>query len=255
MTTKHDTQRNSKQGLSVKALRLIIGNLFRAGSLMFVLLAAVVSVSGQVPEDFGYNRVQALGPRPLLVILTEFDGYPAFGGNATSYFRNLAFNTFAPASNPSLTAYYRENSNGRFYWLPAGVGVVGPYKFRADDIGQDINGQLTRISLALEAAANDGFDFSQFDENADGAVTNSELEILIVDNLTGNGVERTASTRWSDPQCFAIDDGKGTILCLKASLVGQSASFMSMAHELLHSLGLSEKSDIYGSNDNSQGYT
>src|SRR5205814_9921030 len=41
-----------------------------------------------------------------------------------------------------------------------------------------------------EAAANDGFDFSQFDENADGAVTNSELEILIVDNLTGNGVER-----------------------------------------------------------------
>ena len=120
---------------------------------MFVLLAAVVSVSGQVPEDFGYNRVQALGPRPLLVILTEFDGYPAFGGNATSYFRNLAFNTFAPASNPSLTAYYRENSNGRFYWLPAGVGVVGPYKFRADDIGQDINGQLTRISLALPSTA------------------------------------------------------------------------------------------------------
>ena len=255
MTTKRDSQRYSRQGLSAKALRLIIGNLFRAGSLMFVLMAAVISVSGQVPEDFGYNRLQALGPRPLLVILTQFDGYPAFEGNATSYFRNLAFNTFAPASNPSLTAYYLENSNSRFYWLPAGVGVVGPYQFRAEDVGQDNNGQLTRISLALEAAANDGFDFSQFDANGDGVVTNSELEILIVDNLTGNGFERSASTRWSDPKCFAIDDGKRTLLCLKASLVGQSASFMSMAHELLHSLGISAKSDIYGSNDNSQGYT
>src|SRR5947209_4395029 len=171
MTTKRDSQRYSRQGLSLKARRLIIGNLFRAGSLMFVLMAAVISVSGQVPEDFGYNRLQALGPRPLLVILTQFDGYPAFEGNG------------------------------------------------------------------------------------DGVVTNSELEILIVDNLTGNGFERSASTRWSDPKCFAIDDGKRTLLCLKASLVGQSASFMSMAHELLHSLGISAKSDIYGSNDNSQGYT
>src|SRR2546427_12986781 len=137
MPTKRASQEYSSQGRGAKSWRAIIGNLCRAGTLMCGRMAAVISVSGQVPEDFGYNRLQALGPRPLLVILTQFDGYPAFEGNATSYFRNLAFNTFAPASNPSLTAYYLENSNSRFYWLPAGVGVVGPYSFRAEDIGQD----------------------------------------------------------------------------------------------------------------------
>jgi hypothetical protein len=60
----------------VKAVQRITGNLFRGASILFLLLAATNSLSAQVPEDFGYNRIQARGPRPLLVILTEFCRLP-----------------------------------------------------------------------------------------------------------------------------------------------------------------------------------
>ena len=196
-----------------------------------ILLAGILDASAQALEDFGYNRIEAKGGRPLLIILTEFAGSPALRDNAASYFGDLAFNTFAPASNPSLKTYYTENSNGRFFWERAGVGVVGPYSFTQDDIGTDSDGKLSRITLALKAAANDGFDFAQFDENGDQTITSSELGILIIDNLPWkNGPALAGANRASDPACFKLD-GSNTNLCLRGVVAGQDASFMTLAHE------------------------
>src|SRR5207248_933998 len=98
----------------------------RALGILLLLLTGIHGVSAQSLEDFGYNRIQTTGSRPLLIILTEFSGYSSLRENAAGYFDYLVFRTFAPASDPSINAYYIENSNGRFFWERAGVGVVGP---------------------------------------------------------------------------------------------------------------------------------
>jgi len=78
---------------------------------------------------------------------------------------------------------------------------------------------------------------------------------LIIDNLPWkNGPALAGANRASDPACFKLD-GSTTNLCLRGVVAGQDASFMTLAHELLHSLGITAAGDIYGSNDNSQGYT
>ena len=218
--------------------------------LLGLVLAVTMSrvAAAQAPEEFGYNRIEAKGPRPLLVVLTQFDTYPALTHDA-NYYDQIAFNTFGqPASNnPSLSGYFIENSNGRFFWTRAGQGVVGPYFFSKDDVGAEKGGQLERINTVLAAVAKDGFQFEQYDDNGDGRVTTNELAILIVDNITTTG----AANRSSDPLCFQ-PEGSPVSLCLQAALVGRQASFMSMAHEIMHSLGAV---DLYGSNDHSQGYT
>src|SRR6266481_8323 len=93
---------------------------WRALGILLLLLTGIHGVSAQSLEDFGYNRIQTTGSRPLLIILTEFAGYPALRENAAGYFDYLVFRTFAPASDPSVNAYYIENSNGRFFWERAG---------------------------------------------------------------------------------------------------------------------------------------
>ena len=70
---------------------------------LLALLALFVTGSGiqadaQTLEDFGYNHMQyngkaAQGSRPLLVILAEFDGYPAMAHDR-DYYDNLVFNYF-----------------------------------------------------------------------------------------------------------------------------------------------------------------
>src|SRR5688572_4740487 len=100
--------------------------LFRAVGILLLLMPGIMVFSAQTPEDFGYNRIAATGFRPLLVILTEFQGSPALRNNAPGYFDNLVFSNIPTAGSPSLKAYFVENSNERFYWYRGGAGVVGP---------------------------------------------------------------------------------------------------------------------------------
>src|SRR6266850_352628 len=233
---------------------------------LLLLMAIAIDGTAQALEDFGYARNEATGGRPLLVILTDFEGSPGLRSadpvpDPNGYFENLAFNNFGSPSNPSLMTYFQEISNGRFYWYRA--GVLGPYKFKPMDLGTDKNQKLTRLTLALKAAADDGFDFSQFDQDGDGTVRTNELGVMVVDNYsTDGGLSFYGANRFSDPSCFK-PTGKEITLCLRGAMLGHYASFMTIAHELLHSVGKQNclhdgecALDLYGgTGDLSSGYT
>src|SRR5437016_6252374 len=85
------------------------GNILRGALLraLLVLLASIChlpqTVAAQTPEDFGYGRFQvngkqALGSRPLLVLLAQHTELPALA-HSRDYYDNLIFNYFAKDAN------------------------------------------------------------------------------------------------------------------------------------------------------------
>jgi hypothetical protein len=98
---------------------------------------------GDTPSlaEFGHDSVKqegrsATGGRPLLIILGEYSNFPAFDTvHPLQYYELLGFGNPAPpfsTDNPinpaSLREYFRENSNGRFFFdriavVPIQLGV------------------------------------------------------------------------------------------------------------------------------------
>lgn len=219
--------------------------------LLTLLFQQMSSVYAQTLDEFGYNRMQvngkeARGHRPLLVILAEHEGYPALAHDR-DYYDNLIFNYFATddSGQPmrNLNGYYLVNSNGRFSWTRAGAGTYGPFKFKNADLSEKAGtkGQ-PRQALALKAAAQAGFNFADYDDNGDGHITNDELCVLVIENLTVDG----AANRGTEPACVR-PDGSTVDACLAIAIAGHQASLMSMCHELAHSLGAL---DLYGGDQN-----
>lgn len=223
-------------------------------ALVSLIPGTLLLVKAQTLEDFGYGRLQvrgkeARGTRPLLVILAEHEDYPALAHDR-DYYDNLIFNYFAtdadgrPINN--LNAYYSVNSNGRFSWTRAGAGVYGPFSFTGADLGEYTDSKAQpRQALALQAAAEAGFNFADYDNDGDGYVTNDELCVLVIENLTMDD----AANRPTKPGCVR-PAGSSVSACLAIAIVGHQASLMSMAHELAHSLGAM---DLYGA-DKGQNY-
>jgi M6 family metalloprotease-like protein len=194
--------------------------------------------------DFGFgnmtvNGVAARGTRPLVTILTEFAGSPALAHDV-AYYDNLVYN----ALQKSVNGYYLANSNARFFWARAGVGTIGPFHLSA---AEGRLPEMQRLARVKAVAMESGFDFAQFDDNRDGRVTTDELSLLIIDNLS----ERGAANRSTDP--VGVQAGGSTVsLESRVASAAHRASFMSIVHELSHSLGTV---DLYGSNSLSQSLT
>jgi M6 family metalloprotease-like protein len=206
------------------------------------------TVTAQTPEDFGYGRLkingkEALGARPLLVLLAEHTELSKLA-HSRDYYDNLIFNYFATDDNGqpinNLNGYFLVNSNGRFYWSRAGAGTLGPFNFTGADLTD--KSQQPRQALAIQAAADAGFNFAEYDDNGDGHITNDELCVLVIENVSTDG----AANRRSEPGCVR-PAGSTVDVCLSFALAGHQASLMSMAHELSHSLGTI---DLYGADGN-----
>jgi M6 family metalloprotease-like protein len=196
-------------------------------------------------EEFGYRnlekgRAEARGHRPLVTILASFAGKPAFRDDAKTYYDQLVYNTF----KKSVNGYYLVNSNGRFNWVRAGEGTIGPLYFPAADANLPERQRFARIKEALFRS---GFNVAEFDDNRDGKVTTDELAILIIENAG----ERGAAMRSTDPPGVK-PSGATVSLDSNIAAAGHRASMMSMAHELSHLLGTI---DLYGSNDLNQALT
>ena len=87
-----------------------IGSLCWRALCALLLLVTIFNlrqtVAAQTLEDFGYGRLkvngkEALGARPLLVILTEHAESPALAHDR-DYYDNLIFNYFAKEDNGNL---------------------------------------------------------------------------------------------------------------------------------------------------------
>jgi M6 family metalloprotease-like protein len=241
-------------------------------ALTLACLTAFANVVGQpalTPEDFGYgsltaNGVEIRGSFPLLVVTFELatNSPPRqrLIPNANQAFDQLIFNFF---TFPSLNGYYLENSYGSFSWQRA--GVIGPVVLDTNETAtlaaqqsKDSSDGVTRFGLDSGAgiayvlgrvAAATAYNFAQWDANADGSITPNELSIMLI----GNNGEAGAANRpiGAAAAGFAVP-GQNVTLRGRVASLDHRCSFMSMAHELSHSLGTS---DLYAGGCFSSGMT
>ncbi|MBI5385934.1 MAG: hypothetical protein HZA90_14745 [Verrucomicrobia bacterium] len=220
-------------------------------------LAAANWLSAATLTDFGYQAIRVdgdlnVGSRSLLVLLGNFSGRPAFYTNA-AYYQSLVFS----ASAPSLYGFFRESSNGRFFWSMA--------RFEPMTINQPwewcVHGVLTNLfnhgapgtpqtawladrlvgSNLVAQAMRHGFDFRPFDLNHDGVVRRNELTILIISNEN----EEWGATRYMGP-VPPPDDNNITVDMGAFSHVNHRTDFASIAHEVSHALGARDMYDSAG---------
>lgn len=205
--------------------------------LRLLALAAFLTIlhsfaAAQYLADFGYNRMrvngqEARGYRPLLLIIASYDGGAPFAHTAAEY-DTLVFNYL----KQSVNGHFLENSNGRFLWSRAGTVTVALSAADAFRGGDDI----LRSNRAIEEVMRRGFNFAQFDANANGRIEAQELGVLIIQNarqtgagLPVNGYTRATGRLQTNNSWVALD--------ALASNVEQQASLMTITHELAHQLG------------------
>ena len=244
-------------------------------ALTHSLMCIVQPLRAATAEDFGFGVLKAnghpvIGTIPLLVIVYELSSGTSPDGsvrlplvaNLTTSMDRLIFNFFA---FPSVNGYYLENSYGAFSWQRA--AVLGPVTLNANETatlyaqGSDDDNDGTKEGALDSAAgfrylmglvaAKTSYDFAQWDNNGDGSITQDELSIIVIGNNSHIGPPGTSSSRAganrpinNTPLAWAVPGQNVTVQSKIASL-DQHASFMTITHELSHSLGTL---DVYGSN-------
>ena len=246
-------------------------------------MTSVQTLGAATPEDFGFGALKAnghplVGSIPLLLVVYELSnpGTSPDGSvrqpvvpNLTSNMDQLVFNFF---SFPSVNGYYLENSYGAFSWQRA--AVLGPVTLDASETAtlfaqvSDDNGDGTN-EIALDSAAGfryllglvaarTGYNFAQWDSNGDGSITQDELSIMVIGNNSHIGPPGTSTSRaganrpiGNAPLAWVVPGQNVTVQSKVASLDHHS-SFMTITHELSHSLGTI---DLYGTNCFSSGLT
>jgi len=108
----------------------------------------------------------AKGSPKMLVLLVDFDDYPARAGDTPAHLSDLIFGTGGDFPYESLTAYYRRSSRGQ---LEIRGEVLGWYRAGLrSEIPQTREGRDAVIKKAL--LAHPDHDFSQYDSNGDGVI-------------------------------------------------------------------------------------
>lgn len=245
-------------------MKSLIRCVFLAGILSFTKACAATA------EDFGFGNLTVNGNAvagriPLLIAVFELstngNGRQSLIANATTQFDTLFFNFFAV---PSVNGYFLENSYGTFSWERA--AVIGPVTLDANetatlDAQNSIDNpaeNVRRFGLDCGAgtayllgriAAKTGYNFAQWDANGDGSIQQQELSIVVV----GNNGQRSAANRpiGAAGAGLAIS-GQNVTMRGRIASVDHRASFMSICHELSHSLGTE---DLYQNNCRSAGLT
>lgn len=106
------------------------------------------------------------GSPKILVLLIEFDEYPARTGDTAEAMAARIFGSAGEFPFESLSAYYRRSSYGK---LNIGGEVLGWYKAgKRADVAQTLEGREALIKKALQSYK--GHDFSRYDNNGDGVV-------------------------------------------------------------------------------------
>jgi M6 family metalloprotease-like protein len=208
------------------------------------------------PIDFGYERMRingnlAIGARPIVIILMDY-------GNGTNthprqYYWELVFNPLA--GNPDMSGFFQENSNGRFQFDVARSTMVGPIRLTPTELQEAMANDIVKAGHCLGATVRAGFDFSVFDANRDGRISQEELTILIVENLLDRKGQPydSGAARWAHPRGEGGEsfqpEGSSVTFKTKVCFVTQSVSFATLCHEVAHVLGDPSPWDLYGAPD------
>lgn len=240
---------------------------------MALLLSFAPALPAVTLLDFGFGQLKlngqpARGTFPLLVIIYELSTpgstREALASDIVTTVDRLVFNTFGL---PSVSGYYLENSQAGFAWQRA--AVLGPVKLdqnetstlyaqQSDDDGDGVPEAGLDAAAGFNfllgiLAAKTGYDFAQWDSNRDGSITQDELSLMLIGNNSPDGSSRNGANRpiGGEGLSWAVPGQNVTLRGQIASL-DHHASFLTIAHELSHSLGTT---DVYGPTCASSGLT
>lgn len=133
----------------------------------------VAGLRAQLSADKGGNLLSwrshglpSEGTPRMLVLLIEFDEYPARPGDTPQAVHDRIFGAGGEFPFESLSAYYRRSSHGK---LDIKGDVIGWYKAgRRGDVVQTREGREALIKRALRSLQ--GRDLSLYDNNGDGVI-------------------------------------------------------------------------------------
>jgi M6 family metalloprotease-like protein len=217
----------------------------RRAVIALLTLATIITTLSVGGSAAPANALELGGARPLLVILLNKVGGPGLW-NSRAYYEQL----FSDRDGvTSIAEYYRVNSAGRFSFHTVGVYEV---QDRDDSklgtaAGNDLRGLVHGINLAGEA----GFNYGTYDTNGDGQVTEAELAVIVIDNLS----DVKGATRYGCQNPRNTSNGTQNVkYCGWRSAAGHRSAFDNVAHELSHTLH-PQSQDLYFNNCRSQNFT
>ena len=181
-----------------------------------------------------------VGTRPLLVILTNYKDRDLNATHNVNYFTDMMW-----GPRPSLSDYFSEVSYGKFTYSQA--DVVGWYKI--DVTGSWAENNTPEFAVLAITAADEDFDYSTYDTNNDGLVTNEELTIVIVHPSNTSFI--TSWHFWSDDEIMTDD---GVSVEGEYSFLGEWTMMGIFAHEIGHDLGLPDLYDLGWDSNGIGGY-
>ena len=163
------------------------------------------------------------------------------------------FSTSNPVNPASLTGYHLENSGGRFSWVRAGQGVVGPVSMGSFPVALGSNPQQRAANVLTLISQSNLIQLTSQDLNNDGTVAFDELCVLIVENWDVANAPLQPANRPNNP--IQVSEFGGTVtktIAVNVAFVGPRTPFYQIAHECSHSLGLGATSDLRGYGDSKQ---
>ena len=214
-------------------------------------LAMMLAEAGLGPAPLGPPPQPVFGTRELLVILVELSDVAHDAAHTVAHFDDRFFDT----NPPSVHDFYDEVSYGNFTYVRG--DVLGWYTSTYDqsDWTNDSNdAQPDNRDVVYEAIqmADADWDFSVYDANTDGTVTNDELTIFVI----VSGDQGGAFHWWTGANSGTLGPGPGSPVCDGVAVEGEfnttheDRHIGSYCHELGHDLGLP---DLYDTNGGSAG--